>query len=176
MESHGLCANKTMLLAILLMLVMEGIAETLSLDQKDPICLPFGPRTGLLSTYSLLFSSSLSSTQNYIICLLYFSRFRVFGDPTTNRRSEDIAFAVSRFFSKNGSHVNYYMVRTLTSPKYIHVRVRHLCFCVQYHGGTNFGRTSAHFVTTRYYDHAPLDEYGNFTDPLTEKLKANPQS
>ena len=158
------------------MLVMEGIAETLSLDQKDPICLPFGPRTGLLSTYSLLFSSSLSSTQNYIICLLYFSRFRVFGDPTTNRRSEDIAFAVSRFFSKNGSHVNYYMVRTLTSPKYIHVRVRHLCFCVQYHGGTNFGRTSAHFVTTRYYDHAPLDEYGNFTDPLTEKLKANPQS
>lgn len=97
--------------------------------------------------------------------LLYFSRFRVFGDPTTNRRSEDIAFAVSRFFSKNGSHVNYYMVGTLTSSVYLNIWVRHLCFCVQYHGGTNFGRTSAHFVTTRYYDHAPLDEYGNFTDP-----------
>lgn len=31
---------------------------------------------------------------------------------------------------------------------------------MQYHGGTNFGRTSAHFVTTRYYDDAPLDEFG----------------
>lgn len=31
---------------------------------------------------------------------------------------------------------------------------------VQYHGGTNFGRTSSSFVTTRYYDEAPLDEYG----------------
>ncbi|KAF2532781.1 hypothetical protein F2Q70_00033641 [Brassica cretica] len=77
------------------------------------------------------------------------TQFRVFGDPTTNRRSEDIAFAVSRFFSKNGSHVNYYM----------------------YHGGTNFGRTSAHFVTTRYYDHAPLDEYGMEKDPKYGHLK-----
>ena len=151
------------------MLVMEGIAETLSLDQKDPICLPFGPRTGLLSTYSCMHACNalqfISLITSKLYNLLYFSRFRVFGDPTTNRRSEDIAFAVSRFFSKNGSHVNYYMVRTLTSPKYIHVRVRHLCFCVQYHGGTNFGRTSAHFVTTRYYDHAPLDEYGKFYRP-----------
>lgn len=32
--------------------------------------------------------------------------------------------------------------------------------CLQYHGGTNFGRTSAVFTTTRYYDEAPLDEYG----------------
>ena len=31
---------------------------------------------------------------------------------------------------------------------------------LQYHGGTNFGRTSAVFTTTRYYDEAPLDEYG----------------
>ncbi|KAJ4898751.1 beta-galactosidase 14 [Raphanus sativus] len=77
------------------------------------------------------------------------TQFRVFGDPPTNRRSEDIAFAVSRFFSKNGTHVNYYM----------------------YHGGTNFGRTSAHFVTTRYYDHAPLDEYGMEKDPKYGHLR-----
>lgn len=30
----------------------------------------------------------------------------------------------------------------------------------QYHGGTNFGRTASAFVTTSYYDQAPLDEYG----------------
>lgn len=31
---------------------------------------------------------------------------------------------------------------------------------MQYHGGTNFGRTSSSFVMTRYYDEAPLDEFG----------------
>lgn len=31
---------------------------------------------------------------------------------------------------------------------------------VQYYGGTNFGRTASSFVTTRYYDEAPVDEYG----------------
>lgn len=30
----------------------------------------------------------------------------------------------------------------------------------QYYGGTNYGRTSSSFVTTRYYDEAPLDEFG----------------
>lgn len=30
----------------------------------------------------------------------------------------------------------------------------------QYYGGTNFGRTASSFVTTRYYDEAPIDEYG----------------
>ncbi|XP_044508857.1 beta-galactosidase 13-like [Mangifera indica] len=71
------------------------------------------------------------------------AQFRVFGDPPSQRAAEDIAFAVARFFSKNGSLNNYYM----------------------YHGGTNFGRTSAHFVTTRYYDEAPLDEYGLPREP-----------
>lgn len=33
---------------------------------------------------------------------------------------------------------------------------------MQYYGGTNYGRTSSSFVTTRYYDEAPLDEYGNY--------------
>ncbi|CAN8328842.1 unnamed protein product [Cochlearia groenlandica] len=77
------------------------------------------------------------------------TQFRVFGDPPTHRTVEDIAFSVARFFSKNGSHVNYYM----------------------YHGGTNFGRTSAHFVTTRYYDDAPLDEYGMEKEPKYGHLK-----
>ncbi|KAL1190208.1 Beta-galactosidase 14 [Cardamine amara subsp. amara] len=77
------------------------------------------------------------------------TQFRVFGDPPTHRTVEDIAFSVARFFSKNGSHVNYYM----------------------YHGGTNFGRTSAHFVTTRYYDDAPLDEFGMEKAPKYGHLK-----
>ncbi|XP_009107264.1 beta-galactosidase 11 [Brassica rapa] len=77
------------------------------------------------------------------------TQFRVFGDAPVKRSVEDIAFSVARFFSKNGSHVNYYM----------------------YHGGTNFGRTSAHYVTTRYYDDAPLDEYGLEREPKYGHLK-----
>ncbi|WOL17238.1 beta-galactosidase 11-like [Canna indica] len=71
------------------------------------------------------------------------AQYRVFGDPPSQRSAEDIAYSVTRFFSKNGTLVNYYM----------------------YHGGTNFGRTSSSFVTTRYYDEAPLDEFGLFKEP-----------
>ncbi|XP_031494621.1 beta-galactosidase 11-like [Nymphaea colorata] len=71
------------------------------------------------------------------------AQYRVFGDPPSQRSAEDLAFSVARFFSKNGSHVNYYM----------------------YHGGTNFGRTASAFAMTRYYDEAPLDEYGLFKEP-----------
>ncbi|KAG6472356.1 hypothetical protein ZIOFF_069816 [Zingiber officinale] len=62
---------------------------------------------------------------------------RVFSDLPSQRSAEDLAFAVARFFSRNGTLINYYM----------------------YHGRTNFGRTSS-FVMTRYYDEAPLDEFG----------------
>ena len=37
-------------------------------------------------------------------------RYRVFGDPPSQRSAEDIAFAVARFFSVGGTMVNYYMV------------------------------------------------------------------
>ncbi|XP_013598156.1 PREDICTED: beta-galactosidase 11 [Brassica oleracea var. oleracea] len=77
------------------------------------------------------------------------TQFRVFGDSPVKRSVEDIAFSVARFFSKNGTHVNYYM----------------------YHGGTNFGRNGAHYVTTRYYDDAPLDEYGLEREPKYGHLK-----
>jgi hypothetical protein len=30
---------------------------------------------------------------------------------------------------------------------------------MQYHGGTNFNRLASAFITTSYYDEAPLDEY-----------------
>ncbi|XXG40332.1 hypothetical protein AAC387_Pa01g1076 [Persea americana] len=76
-------------------------------------------------------------------------QFTIFGDPLSIRSSEDIAYAVTRFFSKNGSHVNYYM----------------------YHGGTNFGRTAAAFVTTVYYDDAPLDEFGFPKEPKYSHLR-----
>ncbi|CAL5402278.1 unnamed protein product [Camellia sinensis] len=77
------------------------------------------------------------------------AQFRVFGDPPSQRAAEDIAYAVARFFSKNGTLTNYYM----------------------YHGGTNFARTSSSFVTTRYYDEAPLDEFGLPREPKFGHLK-----
>ncbi|XBI09808.1 hypothetical protein VPH35_137276 [Triticum aestivum] len=77
------------------------------------------------------------------------AQYRVFGDPPSQRSAEDIAFAVARFFSVGGSMVNYYM----------------------YHGGTNFGRTGASFVMPRYYDEAPLDEFGMFKEPKWGHLK-----
>ncbi|KAB2600428.1 hypothetical protein D8674_010699 [Pyrus ussuriensis x Pyrus communis] len=74
---------------------------------------------------------------------------KVFGDPHSQRAVEDIAFSAARYFSKNGALTNYYM----------------------YHGGTNFGRTSSIFITTRYYDEAPLDEYILPRDPKWSHLK-----
>lgn len=35
-------------------------------------------------------------------------------------------------------------------------------FLIQYHGGTNFGRTSGGFVATSYDYDAPIDEYGKY--------------
>ncbi|KAG2703152.1 hypothetical protein I3843_06G116500 [Carya illinoinensis] len=77
------------------------------------------------------------------------AQYRVFGDPPSQRAAEDIAFSVACFFSKNGTLVNYYM----------------------YHGGTNFGRTSAVFTTTCYYDEAPIDEYGLQREPKWSHLR-----
>ncbi|KAA3462829.1 beta-galactosidase 13-like [Gossypium australe] len=77
------------------------------------------------------------------------AQFRVFGDPPSQRSAEDLAFSIIRFCSKNGTLVNYYM----------------------YHGGTNFGRTSSSFTTTRYYDEAPLDEFGLIRQPKWGHLK-----
>ncbi|XP_047960963.1 beta-galactosidase 13-like [Salvia hispanica] len=77
------------------------------------------------------------------------AQYRVFGDPPSQRSAEDLAYAVAKFFARNGTLNNYYM----------------------YHGGTNFGRTSSSFVTTRYYDEAPLDEYGLKRDPKFGHLR-----
>lgn len=77
------------------------------------------------------------------------AQYRAFGDTPSQRSAEDIAFAVARFFAKNGTLTNYYM----------------------YHGGTNFGRTASSFVATRYYDEAPLDEYGLKREPKFGHLR-----
>lgn len=42
---------------------------------------------------------------------------------------------------------------------------------LQYHGGTNFGRTGSAFATTRYYDEGPLDEYGLQREPKWGHLR-----
>ncbi|MQM21984.1 hypothetical protein Taro_055029 [Colocasia esculenta] len=78
------------------------------------------------------------------------AQYRVFGDPPSQRSAEDLAFSVARFFAaKNGTLATYYM----------------------YHGGTNFGRTSSALATTRYYDEAPLDEYGLQKEPKWGHIK-----
>ncbi|KAL6217090.1 hypothetical protein ACLB2K_010307 [Fragaria x ananassa] len=78
------------------------------------------------------------------------SQYQVYGEEPYLRRAEDIAYHVALFIAKNkGSYVNYYM----------------------YHGGTNFGRTASEFVTTSYYDEAPLDEYGMPNEPKYSHLK-----
>uniref|UniRef100_A0A0D3H2X4 Beta-galactosidase n=1 Tax=Oryza barthii TaxID=65489 RepID=A0A0D3H2X4_9ORYZ len=77
------------------------------------------------------------------------AQYRVFGDPPSQRSAEDIAFSVARFFSVGGTMANYYM----------------------YHGGTNFGRNGAAFVMPRYYDEAPLDEFGLYKEPKWGHLR-----
>ncbi|KAL6848583.1 hypothetical protein ACP4OV_021609 [Aristida adscensionis] len=78
------------------------------------------------------------------------SRYPIYGNDTTLRSPKDIAFAVALFIArKKGSFVSYYM----------------------YHGGTNFGRFASSYVTTSYYDGAPLDEYGLIWQPTWGHLR-----
>ncbi|KDP24928.1 hypothetical protein JCGZ_24426 [Jatropha curcas] len=77
------------------------------------------------------------------------SFYQVYGGQVYVRSAQDIAFHVALFIAKNGSYVNYYM----------------------YHGGTNFGRSASAYVTTAYYDQAPLDEYGLIRQPKWGHLK-----
>ncbi|KAH7279619.1 hypothetical protein KP509_37G026600 [Ceratopteris richardii] len=76
--------------------------------------------------------------------------FQSFGGRKPHRPVEDIAFAVARFYEKEGTFQNYYM----------------------YHGGTNFGRTAGGpYITTSYDYDAPLNEYGNVNQPKWGHLK-----
>ncbi|EOA38915.1 hypothetical protein CARUB_v10011312mg, partial [Capsella rubella] len=76
--------------------------------------------------------------------------FKNWGSKDPHRTSEDVAFAVARFFQRGGTFQNYYM----------------------YHGGTNFDRTSGGpYITTSYDYDAPLDEYGNLAQPKYGHLK-----
>ncbi|KAJ3707737.1 hypothetical protein LUZ61_011442 [Rhynchospora tenuis] len=76
--------------------------------------------------------------------------FQKYGTQPRNRPAKELAFTAALFIAKmNGSFVNYYM----------------------YHGGTNFGRTASPYVTTSYYDLAPLDEYGLVWQPTWAHLK-----
>ncbi|CAN1176099.1 Beta-galactosidase 16 [Linum perenne] len=77
------------------------------------------------------------------------SFLQVYGNETKKRTAQDIAFHVALFIARKGSYVNYYM----------------------YHGGTTFGRHAAAYVTTSYYDEAPIDEYGLIRQPKWGHLK-----
>ncbi|KAJ9551096.1 hypothetical protein OSB04_015141 [Centaurea solstitialis] len=78
------------------------------------------------------------------------SFLQAYGKNALVRKPQDLAFHTTLFIVKmKGSFVNYYM----------------------YHGGTNFGRTSASYIITAYYDLAPLDEYGLIRQPKYGHLK-----
>ncbi|XP_078447320.1 beta-galactosidase 6-like isoform X2 [Wolffia australiana] len=77
------------------------------------------------------------------------SMYQRFGEEPYVRTAQDIAFATALFIAKGGSFVNYYM----------------------YHGGTNLGGFGSSFVSTSYYDEAPLDEYGLVWQPKWAHLK-----
>ncbi|KAG6390520.1 hypothetical protein SASPL_148258 [Salvia splendens] len=40
------------------------------------------------------------------------AQYRVFGDPPSQRSAEDLAYAVAKFFARNGTLNNYYMITT----------------------------------------------------------------
>ncbi|XP_028113318.1 beta-galactosidase 8-like [Camellia sinensis] len=76
--------------------------------------------------------------------------FLSFGSAVPYRPVEDIAFDVAQFFQRGGTFQNYY----------------------QYHGGTNFGRTTGGpFIATSYDYDAPIDEYGLLRQPKWGHLK-----
>ncbi|ESQ33661.1 hypothetical protein EUTSA_v10006871mg [Eutrema salsugineum] len=76
--------------------------------------------------------------------------FKNWGSKDPHRTTEDVAFAVARFFQRGGTFQNYYM----------------------YHGGTNFDRTAGGpYITTTYDYDAPLDEFGNLNQPKYGHLK-----
>ncbi|KAG8376647.1 hypothetical protein BUALT_Bualt09G0085200 [Buddleja alternifolia] len=76
--------------------------------------------------------------------------YKDWGGADPHRTTEDLAFAVGRFYQYGGSLQNYYM----------------------YHGGTNFGRTAGGpYITTAYDYDAPLNEYGDLNQPKWGHLK-----
>ncbi|KAF7041925.1 hypothetical protein CFC21_051647 [Triticum aestivum] len=76
--------------------------------------------------------------------------FLSFGGAVPYRPTEDLAFAVARFYQRGGTLQNYYM----------------------YHGGTNFGRSSGGpFISTSYDYDAPIDEYGLVRQPKWGHLR-----
>lgn len=99
-------------------------------------------------------------------------RFTEFGGPIHQRPVQDLAFAVARFIQKGGSFVNYYMVCFqfqsffIILYTYFIFKKKKTCLMwllIQYHGGTNFGRSAGGpFITTSYDYDAPLDEYGDY--------------
>lgn len=97
---------------------------------------------------------------------IYLFRFKTFGSRDPHRPPEDVAYSVARFFQKGGSLHNYYMVNVfklifIHGYYYFLITFGYSIGLVQYHGGTNFGRTSGGpFITTSYDYDAPIDEYG----------------
>ncbi|RAL48448.1 hypothetical protein DM860_005872 [Cuscuta australis] len=149
MKSHGSCASKRMpqtvwfvyIINFSRFLMQHFVTDDISLYKQISAC--NGRHCADTFQGSNGANKPLLWTENWT------AQYRVFGDPPSQRAAEDIAFSVARFFATGGSLVNYYM----------------------YYGGTSFGRTTSSFVTTRYYDEAPLDEFGLKREPKWSHLR-----
>lgn len=136
-------------------------------DQTHPISQKCGLKIGHpckgFNSSSLCISiySFLVQKVNYVYLFVWWKSFQVYGIEPYIRSAENIAFHAALFVAKNGSYINYYMVTKLRSlSNRIWSSRTHHRVSIQYHGGTNFGRTSSSYFITGYYDQAPLDEYG----------------
>ncbi|MBA0745108.1 hypothetical protein Gogos_007698, partial [Gossypium gossypioides] len=107
--------------------------------------------------------------------------FLSFGGTIPYRPVEDLAFAVARFFQRGGTFQNYYMVMIIGVNVFVHgqshfepnLRVKIAWLLLkQYHGGTNFDRTTGGpFIATSYDYDAPIDEYGQVRQPKWGHLR-----
>ncbi|KAH1220434.1 Beta-galactosidase 8 [Glycine max] len=104
-------------------------------------------------------SSQINSTnENSGTVKIYaHGKFVSFGDVVPHRPVEDLAFAVARFYQRGNEMMP---------------QLFWLVAWKQYHGGTNFGRTTGGpFISTSYDFDTPIDEYGIIRQPKWDHLK-----
>lgn len=114
------------------------------LDLGVPTFMCFGAAEGVLETINAFYAHRLIADQRarhrdqpLVWTECWSGWYNVWGAGKHSRPTEDLAYAVARFFADGGSAVNYYM----------------------WMGGTNFGRTPMYLQTTSYDYDAPLNEF-----------------
>nr|GEV68044.1 retrovirus-related Pol polyprotein from transposon TNT 1-94 [Tanacetum cinerariifolium] len=79
------------------------------ITQADGLVLLMLKPKSIRSACSFVTGNTLSMQRSYFHLKEALLRYQVFGDPPSQRSTEDISFYVPRFFMNNGSMTNYYM-------------------------------------------------------------------